>query len=50
MRGKIAFEEHAAIEETLEQTSRRSLTEKDQEESEFLQQKLNKVPIPIFIG
>ena len=38
------------LRETLEQTSRRSLTEKDQEESEFLQQKLNKVPIPIFIG
>jgi C4-type Zn-finger protein len=38
------------LRETLEQTSRRTLTEKDQEESEFLQQKLNKVPIPIFIG
>ena len=38
------------LRETLEQTSRRALTEKDQEESEFLQQKLNKVPIPIFIG
>jgi len=38
------------LRETLEQTSRRSLTEKDQEESEFLQQKLSKVPIPIFIG
>ena len=38
------------LRETLELTSRRSLTEKDQEESEFLQQKLNKVPIPIFIG
>ena len=38
------------LRETLEQTSRRSLTEKDQEEAEFLQQKLNKVPIPIFIG
>ena len=38
------------LRETLEQTSRRSLTEKDQEEAEFLQQKLSKVPIPIFIG
>ena len=38
------------LREILEQTSRRSLTEKDQEESEFLQQKLSKVPIPIFIG
>ena len=38
------------LRETLEQTSRRSLTEKDQEESEFLQQKLNKVPIPIYTG
>ena len=38
------------LRETLEQTSRRSLTEKDQEEAEFLQQKLNKVPIPIYTG
>ncbi|MBC8421920.1 MAG: hypothetical protein H8E03_00710 [Pelagibacteraceae bacterium] len=53
LRGEAATEKELLItelRETLEQTSRRSLTEKDQEESEFLQQKLNKVPIPIYIG
>jgi len=38
------------IREMLEQTSRRALLEADKDEAEFLQEKLNKVPYPIYIG
>ena len=38
------------LREILELSSRRSLLEADQEEAEHLQQKLNKVPLPIWIG
>jgi hypothetical protein len=34
----------------LEQTSKKSLLEADKDEAEFLNEKLNKVPIPIYIG
>ena len=36
--------------EILEQMSRKGLLEADKDEAEFLNEKLNKVPIPIFIG
>ena len=36
--------------ETLEQTSRKALLEADKDEAEFLQEKLAKVPYPIYIG
>jgi hypothetical protein len=38
------------LREMLEQMSRKALLEADKDESEFLNEKLNKVPIPIFIG
>jgi len=38
------------LRETLETTSRRALLEADRDEAEFLQDKLRKVPDPIFIG
>ena len=38
------------LREMLEQMSRRALLEADKDEAEFLNEKLNKVPIPIFIG
>jgi len=38
------------LREMLEQTSRRALLEADKDEAEFLQEKLNKVPYPIYIG
>ena len=38
------------LREILEQTSRKALLEADKDESEFLQEKLNKVPYPIYIG
>ena len=38
------------LREILEQTSRKALLEADQDEAEFLQEKLNKVPYPIYIG
>ena len=38
------------LREMLEQTSRRALLEADKDESEFLQEKLKKVPYPIYIG
>ena len=40
----------AELRETLEQTSRRVLMEADSEESTRLQEKLNKVPLNIYIG
>jgi hypothetical protein len=53
LRGEAAAEKESLItelREILEQSSRRALLEADQEESEHLQQKLNKVPLPIWIG
>ncbi len=38
------------LREMLEQTSRRAMLEADKDEAEFLQEKLNKVPYPIYIG
>ena len=38
------------LREMLEQTSRKSLLEADKDEAEFLQEKLQKVPYPIYIG
>jgi len=38
------------LRETLELTSRKALLEADKDEAEFLNEKLDKVPIPIFIG
>ena len=40
----------AELRETLEQTSRRVLMESDSEESMRLQEKLNKVPLNIYVG
>ena len=53
LRGEASAEKEALItelREILELSSRRSLLEADQEEAEHLQQKLNKVPLPIWIG
>ncbi len=38
------------LREMLEQTSRKAMLEADKDEAEFLQEKLNKVPYPIYIG
>ena len=38
------------LREMLEQMSRKALLEADKDEAEFLNEKLNKVPIPIYIG
>ena len=38
------------LRETLELTSRKALLEADKDEAEFLNEKLDKVPIPIFVG
>jgi len=38
------------LREILEQTSRRAMLEADKDEAEFLQEKLSKVPYPIYIG
>jgi len=38
------------LREMLEQTSRRALLEADKDEAEYLQEKLSKVPYPIYIG
>ena len=38
------------LREILEQTSRKALLEADKDEAEFLQEKLQKVPYPIYIG
>ena len=40
----------AELRETLEQTSRKIMLEADSEESTRLQEKLNKVPLNIYIG
>lgn len=53
LRGEAATEKEALVaelRETLEQTSRKVLMEADSEESARLQEKLNKVPLNIYIG
>jgi hypothetical protein len=53
LRAEAAAEKEALmtqLREMLEQTSRRALLEADKDEAEFLQEKLNKVPYPIYVG
>ena len=53
LRSEAAAEKELLItelRETLEQTSRKMLLESDKDEAEFLQEKLKKVPYPIYIG
>ena len=53
LRTEAATEKEALItqlREMLEQTSRRALLEADKDEAEFLNEKLAKVPYPIYIG
>jgi len=53
LRGEASAEKEQLItelREMLEQTSRRALLEADKDEAEFLQEKLQKVPYPIYIG
>ena len=38
------------LREMLDQTSRKAMLEADKDEAEFLQEKLKKVPYPIYIG
>jgi len=53
LRSEAAAEKEVLVtqlREMLEQTSRKALLEADKDEAEFLQEKLNKVPYPIYIG
>jgi len=53
LRAEAATEKETLItqlREMLEGTSRRALLEADKDEAEFLQEKLQKVPYPIYIG
>ena len=53
LRAEAATEKEGLVSqlrEILEQMSRKTLLEADKDEAEFLQEKLSKVPIPIFIG
>jgi|TARA_R110002074_G_scaffold71701_4_gene165613 hypothetical protein len=53
LRAEAASEKEVLVtqlREMLELMSRRALLEADKDEAEFLNEKLNKVPIPIFIG
>ena len=53
LRSEAAAEKETLVtqlREMLEQMSRKALLEADKDEAEFLNEKLNKVPIPIFIG
>ncbi len=53
LRSEAAAEKETLItqlREILEQTSRKALLEADKDEAEFLQEKLQKVPYPIYIG
>ena len=53
LRSEAAAEKEALITQLrgmLEQTSRKALLEADKDEAEFLQEKLQKVPYPIYIG
>jgi len=53
LRSEAAAEKETLVtqlREILEQTSRRALLEADKDEAEYLQEKLQKVPYPIYIG
>ena len=53
LRAEAASEKEALVSqlrEMLEQLSRKALLEADKDEAEFLQEKLSKVPYPIYIG
>ncbi len=53
LRSEAAAEKEGLVtqlREMLEQTSRKALLEADKDEAEFLQEKLQKVPYPIYIG
>tara|TARA_R100001460_G_scaffold16932_2_gene36803 strand:- start:2287 stop:3441 length:1155 start_codon:yes stop_codon:yes gene_type:complete len=53
LRSEASAEKEALVtqlREILEQSSRKALMEADKDESEFLQEKLKKVPYPIYIG
>ena len=53
LRSEASAEKEALVtqlREILEQSSRKALMEADKDESEFLQEKLRKVPYPIYIG
>jgi len=53
LRAEAATEKEVLVtqlREMLEQTSRKALLEADKDEAEFLQEKLQKVPYPIYIG
>ena len=53
LRAEAAAEKEALttqLREMLEQTSRKALLEADKDEAQHLQEKLNKVPYPIYIG
>ena len=53
LRSEAATEKEVLItqlREMLDQTSRKALLESDRDEAEFLQEKLQKVPYPIYIG
>jgi len=53
LRSEAAAEKEGLVtqlREMLEQTSRKALLEADKDEATFLQEKLNKVPYPIYIG
>ena len=53
LRSEAAAEKEGLISqlrEMLEQMSRKALLEADKDEAEFLQEKLSKVPYPIYIG
>jgi hypothetical protein len=53
LRSEAATEKEGLItelREMLEQTSRKALLEADKDEAEFLQEKLQKIPYPIYIG
>tara|TARA_Y100000004_G_scaffold108059_1_gene121186 strand:+ start:200 stop:1360 length:1161 start_codon:yes stop_codon:yes gene_type:complete len=53
LRSEAATEKEVLVtqlREMLEQTSRKALLEADKDESDFLQEKLQKIPYPIYIG
>jgi len=53
LRSEAATEKEVLVtqlREMLDQTSRKALLEADKDEAEFLQEKLQKVPYPIYIG
>ena len=53
LRSEAAAEKEGLItelRESLEATSRKVMMEADKDEAEFLQEKLSKVPYPIYIG